>query len=77
MHNPEFFFFSEFCTNEITERQFKHSVASLNQNILYLCFSQSVPNPERLDPRNTLQNIVVLLSCPLLGRYITTVIKSW
>lgn len=60
--------YSEFCTNEITERQFKHSVACLNQNILYLCFSQSVPNPERLDPRNTLQNIVVLLSCPLLGR---------
>lgn len=59
---------SEFCTNEITERQFKHSVACLNQNILYLCFSQSVAVPERLDPRNTLQNIAVLLSCPSLGR---------
>ncbi|XP_061174725.1 beclin 1-associated autophagy-related key regulator-like [Saccostrea echinata] len=60
--------YSDFCTNEITERQFKHSVACLNQNILYLCFAQNVPNPEQLDPRNTLQNIVVLLSCPSLGR---------
>ncbi|XP_048734528.1 beclin 1-associated autophagy-related key regulator-like isoform X2 [Ostrea edulis] len=59
--------YSEFCTNGITERQFKHSVACLNQNILYMCFSQNVSNPERLDPRNTLQNIVVLLSCPSLG----------
>jgi len=62
------FFYSVFCGSEMAEKLFKNAVARLNQNILYLCFSQGVQEYHQLDTKNTLQNVLYLLRCPTFGR---------
>ena len=59
---------SEFCVSDLAEKQFNKAVSRLNQNVLYLCFSQGV-NPDNLEPKHTLHNIVALLTSRQLGRY--------
>ncbi|XP_064601890.1 beclin 1-associated autophagy-related key regulator-like [Liolophura sinensis] len=59
--------YSEFCGDDLTEKQFNSCVARLNENILYLCFSQGV-DLDLVFPRHTLHNILALLSSPHLGR---------
>ncbi|XP_052775983.1 beclin 1-associated autophagy-related key regulator-like isoform X2 [Mya arenaria] len=59
--------FSEFCLDEVPERQFNRSVSRLNKNVLYLCFSQGV-SAERLEPKHTPHNLVELLNHSQLGR---------
>ena len=63
-----FLYFSEFCVSDLGEKQFNKAVSRLNQNVLYLCFSQGV-NPDNLEPKHTLHNIVALLNSRQLGRY--------
>ncbi|KAK3093517.1 hypothetical protein FSP39_016691 [Pinctada imbricata] len=60
--------YSEFCINELAEKPFNDCVARLNQNVLYLCFSQGICDREELDPRNTLQNLAVLITNEAVGR---------
>ncbi|XP_052272133.1 beclin 1-associated autophagy-related key regulator-like isoform X2 [Dreissena polymorpha] len=59
--------YSEFCYCNLSEKQFNKAVARLNQNILYLCFSQGL-DPERIEPKHTLHNILELLTHTQLGR---------
>lgn len=59
--------YSEFCGNELSEKQFNKVVSRLNQNVLYLCFSQGV-EPDNMEPKHTLHNIVALLNSSQLGR---------
>ncbi|XP_076095380.1 beclin 1-associated autophagy-related key regulator-like [Mytilus galloprovincialis] len=68
--------YSVFCGGEMTEKHFKNDVARLNQNILYLCFSQGVQEYHQLDTKNTLQNILYLLQCPTFGRSIPVLINE-
>lgn len=60
--------YSEFCGGEMTEKRFESCVAALNYNILYVCFSQGITDIEVLYPKNTLQNMLALISAPKLGR---------
>ena len=60
--------FSELCGGELSEGQFARSVNALNHNVLHVCFTQQV-NPEELNPRHTVQNIILLLKARHLGRY--------
>lgn len=60
---------SEFCGNELTECQFERDVYRLNHNILYLCFTQNV-DPELLNAKHTVHNLLVMLDSPQLGRLV-------
>ncbi|XP_033735061.1 beclin 1-associated autophagy-related key regulator-like [Pecten maximus] len=60
--------YSIFCGAEVTEKNFRNSVACLNQNVLYLCFSQGLADCPLIDPRNTLGNICLLVRHTSLGR---------
>ena len=64
----QFVIFSELCGGELSEGQFARSVNALNHNVLHMCFSQHV-NPEELNPRHTMQNVILLLKARHLGRY--------
>ncbi|XP_041351323.1 beclin 1-associated autophagy-related key regulator-like [Gigantopelta aegis] len=59
--------YSEFCLDDLTEKQLSSAVSRLNHNILHLCFSQNV-SPRHLVPRHSLHNIMVLLRSSELGR---------
>ncbi|KAL3873560.1 hypothetical protein ACJMK2_036659 [Sinanodonta woodiana] len=67
VHLPKRLCYSEFMSNNMTEQQYNSAVSRLNQNVLYLCFSQGV-DPMSLEPKHTVQNIVILLKSPVLGR---------
>ncbi len=67
------FYFSELCGDELSEAHFARTINALNHNVLHLCFTQNV-NPEELNPRHTMQNIILLLRTQQLGRYIVEII---
>lgn len=61
------YIFSDFCLQELPEKQFNAAVARLNKNVLYLCFSQGV-DTENIEPKHTLHNVLLLLKHQQLGR---------
>lgn len=54
-------FYSVFCSADLPEKHFRDAVSRLNQNIIYLCFSQGIQEGKELDSKNVLQNIHCLL----------------
>ncbi|KAK3580376.1 hypothetical protein CHS0354_001491 [Potamilus streckersoni] len=64
---PKRLCYSEFMSNNLTDQHYNSAVSRLNQNVLYLCFSQGVDSLS-LEPKHTVQNIVILLKSPMLGR---------
>ncbi|XP_022254297.1 beclin 1-associated autophagy-related key regulator-like [Limulus polyphemus] len=66
---PHYQCYSEFCSHELTEKQFAHKVAKLNANVLHLCLSQNVAS-SLLSPRQTVPNLLLLLDSSIssLGR---------
>jgi len=58
---------SEFYASELTERSFNKAVLRLNHNILRLCFTQAVIGVAGINPRQTIINLLMLLSSPDLG----------
>ncbi|XP_045173264.2 beclin 1-associated autophagy-related key regulator-like [Mercenaria mercenaria] len=59
--------YSDFCLQDLPEKQFNAAVARLNKNVLYLCFSQGV-DTENIEPKHTLHNVLLLLRHQQLGR---------
>ncbi|XP_011305651.1 beclin 1-associated autophagy-related key regulator isoform X2 [Fopius arisanus] len=59
----------EFCGNEMSDQKFARKVASLNSNVLHLCFTQNT-DINVLHPMHTLQNLMHLLNTGIsdLGR---------
>ncbi|ESO87677.1 hypothetical protein LOTGIDRAFT_234926 [Lottia gigantea] len=69
INHPKKQCYSEFCNDDITEKQLANSVNKLNHNVLYLCFSQGIKEVH-LSPKDTLHNLYVLLQNHNIGRCI-------
>ncbi|XP_013387967.1 beclin 1-associated autophagy-related key regulator isoform X2 [Lingula anatina] len=64
---PKRLCYSEFFGCDLTEKQFNSAVNRLNHQVLHLCFTQNV-SPEKLHPRQTIHNMLLLLKSAHLGR---------
>ncbi|XP_050406257.1 beclin 1-associated autophagy-related key regulator [Patella vulgata] len=69
INSPRKLCYSEFCSDELTEKQLNSAVNKLNHNILYVCFSQGI-SIEDVSPKDTLHNLYILLHNSNIGRCI-------
>lgn len=69
--------YNVFCSADLSERHFRDAVSRLNQNIIYLCFSQGLQENQQLDVKNALQNMFHLLQSKVnFGRNLPILINE-